>query len=158
VTVLGPATLHVELRGLARAAPTVTVRALPTKGAAVVERVELDGTRDPGARGEPGRGLEPTVATPADLLLPDAAPYRVSILPDAARVLARIGLRVDAPGTPPPLPPPWWQGASLSAILPWPALPAPLATVDGELWDTPEPSGAGTFSLELSGGSQPIGD
>jgi hypothetical protein len=159
VTVLGPATLHVELRGLGPKPPTVTVRAVPSRGASVVERVETSAEPDPGARGEPGRSLAPMAPVQADLLLPDASPYRVTLQPDAGRVLARIGLRVDAPGAaPPPLPPPWWQGASLSAILPWPALPAPLATVDGEVWDASSPFGAGTFSLELSGGSQPIGD
>jgi hypothetical protein len=160
VTVLGPATLHVELRGLRKDPTAVTVRALPTRGgAAVVEHVELDGTSDPGAHGEPGRALAPTVPTTADLLLPEASPYRVTVQPERGRVLARAALRVDVAGaTPPPLPAPWWQGANLSAILPWPALPTPLATITAPTWDADGPSDGGTFSVELSGGSQPIGD
>jgi hypothetical protein len=191
VTVLGPATLHVETRALGAAAPAVTVRAATKSGATVsersrpgkatlergaaerggapggaasepatvTERLQPEPGPDPSAHGEPGRKLDVGPTAEADLLLPDAAPYRVSVAPERGRALVRVGLRVDAPGAPPPpVPPPWWENAAGSALLPWPALTPPLAPIDGEVWDASAPSSFGTLSFELSGGSQPIGD
>lgn len=159
VTVLGPATLHVELRGTGKRPTAAVVRAVPTRGAPLSERVELTSALDPNAHGEPGRTVEPGLPADVLLLLTEASPYRVVIAPETGQVLTHLRLRVDAANAvPPPVPPPWWQGTATSTLLPWPALFPPLASVDGEIWTTPEPSTLGTFSFELSAGSAQIGE
>jgi hypothetical protein len=58
----------------------------------------------------------------------------------------------------PQRPPPWWEDAPPSSLLPWPPLPAPLTTIPGGIWRDCPPGGFGTLSLELSAGSEPIGE
>jgi hypothetical protein len=129
LTVLGPATVRVELRG----DPAVA---------------DLDGARLRLA-GEPVERL---------VVLTAPGPRRIAVRAVEGRVLARFSLRQDRAAAPPPLPDPWWYDAPASPLLPWPALPAPLSTVDAVPWSGCPPSGLGTLSFELSGGSEPVGE
>ncbi len=128
-SILGPTTLRVELRG-----------------SGPVRIVAGAVTRDVEAPGE------------TMLIVPEGGAQRVTITPRAGRVLARLALRVETGGAPPPLPSPWWEDAAPSSLLPWPALPAPLVTLGGEAFTACTPGALGTISGELTGGGEPLGE
>lgn len=142
LAVLGPSTLRVDL--VAQGEPaTAEITIRPPRGAARTQQVTVAPSTTP---------LE------VPILLLDVGAHRVSVKPARGRLLTRFALREDSNARPPPLPPPWWDDAPPSSLLPWPPLPAPLTTITGEPWDGCPPSGFGTLSLELSAGSEPIGE
>jgi hypothetical protein len=119
-------------------------------GHTVATRAALPTTVDADAHGDPGRAL--AVSPPGDvyLVLPDAVPYAVTIAPTRGKLVARLALREDKAGKAPRTPGPWWlAAASTPGIFALPALPPPLASIDGEVWEGTSPGSLGTFSLEL---------
>ena len=158
VTVLGPATLRVTARALVAGGATALRVEADSRDDAVRDGVALDPALDDGARGDGDRRVRVNRAAEGFVLLTQAAPYRVTIRPDRGAALVRLALREDAPGAAPRIPPPWWDGASPSALLPWPGLAPGFSPLDAPTYCAPAPRGLGSVSFELYVGTQPIGE
>ena len=157
VTIMGPAALWVQARALDPGEPgrRMTVTAVPRKGRSVSAEAPLAASVDADAHGDPGRALALSPTSDVYLVLPDATPYAVSLQPSRGKLVARLSLREDKPGKPPRTPGPWWlAAASTPGLFALPALPPPLASVDGDLWAERAPGSLGTLSTELSAGQE----
>jgi hypothetical protein len=153
VTLVGPAALWVQARALdpGGAARNLVVTAVPRRaGRTVSATIPLPALLDDDAHGDPGRALALSTTTDVYVVLPDAVPYAVTVAPSRGKLVTRLSLREDKAGKPPRTPGPWWlAAASTPGLFALPALPPPLASIDGELWEGGSPGRLGTFSVTL---------